>query len=40
MIKAPAGTRVYAAGPMSNHRAGDLLFTITPQSNDTTIAFD
>jgi hypothetical protein len=36
-IKAPAGTPVYANSTGFNHRRGDLLLTVTPAENGTTV---
>lgn len=35
-IKAPVGTPVYAASTGFGHRKGELLFTVTPKTKDTT----
>jgi hypothetical protein len=37
LVKAPAGTGVYAASPGATHRPGDLLFAITPDEQNKTI---
>ena len=39
-ITAPAGTEVFAARKSLGHRAGDLLFTVTPSLKDNALSID
>ena len=39
-ITAPAGTEVFAARKGLGHRAGDLLFTVTPSLKDDALSID
>jgi len=40
MIKAPAGTAIYAESAGAGHKRGDLLIAVTPQMQNKTVPFD
>jgi hypothetical protein len=40
IVKAPAGTEVYAASKIGGHPRGSLLFTVTPQNEGQQLVFN
>jgi hypothetical protein len=40
IVKAPAGTEVYAASKIGSHSRGSLLFTVTPQYEGQRLVFN
>jgi len=40
IVKAPAGTEVYAASKIGSHPRGSLLFTVTPQYDGQQLVFN